>query len=83
MRRQEGSLGWSKAQERDLMAGWAGDVMGEMEQRLLGRVSVSGNRMGETKGGHRAREICARLLTISKGPGHERPLGKFSGRFCM
>lgn len=65
VRRQEGSLGCSNAQERDLMAGCAGEVMGEMEQRLLGKVCVSGNMIGEVNGGQRVLEIWARLSTMS------------------
>ena len=75
MRRQEGSCGWRRAQERDLMAGCAEEVMGEMEPRRLGRVSVSGKRMGEMKGGHLWREISARLSTMSKVPGHGADFG--------
>lgn len=50
MRRQEGSFGCSKAQDRFLMAGCAGDVIGEMAERLLGRVSVAGNSIGDVNG---------------------------------
>ena len=57
------------------MAGWAGEVMGAMALRLVGRVSAAGKRMGETKGGQRWREISARLSTISKVPGQGRCAG--------
>ena len=50
MRRQEGSEGWRRAQEREWMEGWAAEVMGEMVRRGVGRVvGRSGKRMGETK----------------------------------
>jgi hypothetical protein len=38
------------AQVREWISGWAGEVMGEMEARLLGRVWLLGKRMGEVNG---------------------------------
>lgn len=75
MRRQDGSCGWSKAHDKDLMAGWAGEVIGEMDVNRFGSVSALGKRMGDTKGGQRCREISARLSTMSKVPGHCAVLG--------
>ncbi len=45
---QEGSLGCSVAQVRDVIKGCAGAVMGEILERLGGRVVVFGKRIGET-----------------------------------
>jgi len=50
VRRQEGSVGWRVAQVRDVIKGWAGEVMGEREVRVLGRVVLFGKRMGEMNG---------------------------------
>lgn len=47
MRRQEGSDGWSVAQESEVMRGWAVEVRGAMGERLGGRVSLSGKSVGE------------------------------------
>ena len=48
MRVQEGSEGWRMAQDRDVINGWAGEVIGEIFWRLGGRVVLLGKRMGET-----------------------------------
>lgn len=50
VRRQEGSCGWSRAQEREEIRGWAGDVTGEMEVKVGGRVFCVGKRIGEVNG---------------------------------
>jgi hypothetical protein len=50
VRRQEVSDGCSVAQVREWIRGWAGEVMGEMEARLLGRVVALGKRIGEVNG---------------------------------
>lgn len=52
MRRQEGSDGCSVAQVRDLISGWAGAVMGEMEVSFAGRVVLLGKRIGDMNGLH-------------------------------
>jgi hypothetical protein len=57
------------------MAGCAGEVMGEMDDRRFGSVSALGKRMGDTKAGQRCREMSARLSTISNVPGHCAVLG--------
>jgi hypothetical protein len=38
------------AQVRDVIRGWAGEVMGEILVSVLGRVMLFGKRIGETKG---------------------------------
>lgn len=35
---------------REVIRGWAGEVMGEIEERVLGRVVLVGKRMGEMNG---------------------------------
>lgn len=65
VRKQEGSWGWRRAHESDLMAGCAGEVMGDMAARLLESVSWFGKRMGDTKGGQRCLEIPASPSTMS------------------
>jgi hypothetical protein len=50
VRRQEGSLGWRVAQEREVMRGCAVEVSGATAERVDGRVSLSGKRMGDVKG---------------------------------
>lgn len=50
MRRQEGSEGWRVAQERDVMSGCAGEVIGDRDVRFVGRIWRPGNIMGEMKG---------------------------------
>jgi hypothetical protein len=48
VRVQEGSEGWRVAQEREVMSGWAPEVMGAIAVREAGRVSsLSGKRVGE------------------------------------
>lgn len=47
---QLGSEGCSVAQVRDVRRGWAGAVMGPMEEREAGRVVVFGKRIGDVKG---------------------------------
>jgi hypothetical protein len=79
VRRQEGSLGCSKAHDSDLMAGCAGDVIGDIEAKRFGKVSaILGNRMGETKGGQRCREISAKLSMMLSLSG-QRAAGKSEG----
>ena len=47
----DGSLGWRRAQERDLIAGWAEEVIGERCVTDRGRVLVAeGKRIGDMKG---------------------------------
>jgi hypothetical protein len=58
VRRQEVSDGWSVAQVKEWIRGWAGDVMGEIEARLLGRVVLFGNRIGDVNG---LKVLAARL----------------------
>ena len=50
MRRQDGSEGWRVAQVREVIKGCAGDVMGEIAERVLGSVVLFGKRIGEMKG---------------------------------
>lgn len=51
MRRQKGEVGWRRAQEREVMEGWAGEVIGAMGLRVDGRgEGLLGKRMGEVKG---------------------------------
>lgn len=50
MRRQEGSEGCRIAHVRDVISGWAGEVMGEMLLRDCGREGLLGKRIGDTKG---------------------------------
>lgn len=51
MRKHEGSEGWRVAHVREVMRGCAGEVMGEIADRDLGRVVVLfGKRIGEMKG---------------------------------
>ena len=52
------------------MAGWAGSVIGAKLRTEDGRVLELGNKMGETKGGQRIREMSARLSTMSYALGH-------------
>lgn len=62
------------------MAGWAGEVIGEMAVKVRGRVGLLGNMMGETNAlftlavkkrvggyayGHRRRAISARLSKMA------------------
>ena len=70
--RQDGSCGWSKAQDNDLIAGCAGEVIGEMEDRALGRVSKSGKRIGDVKAGHFAFEMRAKLSAMETVEGQGR-----------
>ncbi len=49
VRVQDGSCGWRRAQEREVMDGWAAEVMGAMAVRAGGRVGLVGKRMGEMK----------------------------------
>lgn len=49
VRVQEGSCGWRRAQDREVMDGWAAEVMGAMAVRAAGRVGLVGKRMGEMK----------------------------------
>lgn len=50
MRRQDGSAGWRRAHDSELINGCAAEVIGDMEARVDGRVWELGNRMGEMKG---------------------------------
>lgn len=54
------------------MAGWAGEVMGEIVRTEAGRVWAFGKRIGEMKGGHLSRDISARLSTMEKVEGQAR-----------
>lgn len=47
---QDGSCGWRRAHEREVMEGWAPEVMGPMVVRAAGRVGLVGKRIGEMKG---------------------------------
>lgn len=58
MRRQDGSAGWSAAQDKREMDGWAGLISGARAAREAGS-EAAGKRMGEVKAGQRRREICA------------------------
>lgn len=49
VRKQLVSCGWSRAQERFLIAGCAEDVIGFMERTVFGRTCVAGKRIGEMK----------------------------------
>ena len=47
----DGSLGWRRAQERDLIAGWAEEVIGARCEIERGKVLVAeGKRIGDTNG---------------------------------
>lgn len=48
--RQEGSEGWRVAQVRDVISGWAGEVIGDIAESVAGRVVLFGKRIGEVKG---------------------------------
>ena len=51
MCRQEGEVGWRRAQEREVREGWAGDVIGEIACREEGRgVGLLGKRIGDVNG---------------------------------
>lgn len=50
VRRQEGSSGWRRAQDREVIRGCAAEVIGLIEVRVGGRVSDFGKRIGETNG---------------------------------
>lgn len=50
MRRQEGSVGWRRAHDSEVISGCAADVIGDIEVRVGGRVWEFGNRMGEMNG---------------------------------
>lgn len=51
MRRQEGEAGWRRAQESEIREGWAGEVIGAMGLRVVGRgEGLLGKRMGEVNG---------------------------------
>lgn len=39
-----------RAQEREVISGWAAEVIGDMDWRVGGRVCASGKRIGEMKG---------------------------------
>lgn len=48
--RQEGDLGWRRAQDREAMDGWAGEVMADMDWRESGMIlGFEGWRIGEIK----------------------------------
>jgi hypothetical protein len=47
---QEGSEGWRVAQVREVIKGWAGEVMGEIVLSVGERVGVLGKSVGEMKG---------------------------------
>lgn len=63
VRRQDVSEGWRVAQVREWIKGCAGEVKGEMEARLLGRVVLLGKRIGEVNG----LEVLVVLLLGVKG----------------
>lgn len=63
------------AQERDVISGCAGEVMGEIFWRVGGRVVLLGKRMGETNFGYFRRAISARASTCSYAPGQGRVAG--------
>lgn len=48
--RQDGSEGWSVAQVRDVISGWAGEVIGDIAERVAGRVVLFGKRIGDMNG---------------------------------
>lgn len=50
MRRQDGSVGWRVAQEREVINGWAGAVRGEILRSFGVKVWVFGKRIGEMNG---------------------------------
>lgn len=50
MRVQDGSEGCRVAHVREVRRGCAGDTMGLIEERDVGRVSVLGKRIGEMNG---------------------------------
>jgi hypothetical protein len=50
VRRQEGSDGWRVAQVRDVISGWAGEVIGDIVERVAGRVVLFGKRIGDVNG---------------------------------
>lgn len=49
MVRQEGEWGWRRAQERDVREGCAGEVIGDIRDRVGAREEV-GCRMGDVNG---------------------------------
>ena len=69
VRVQLGSLGWRTAQLVCVISGWAEEVSGLIRASEGGRVSLPGNRMGETKAGHLSLLRPARASTMSKVAG--------------
>lgn len=49
MVRQEGEWGWRRAQEREVSEGWAGEVIGDIWDRVGAREEV-GYRIGDVNG---------------------------------
>lgn len=46
----DGSLGWRRAHEREVIKGWATSVIGAVDWSVVGKVFLLGNRIGEMKG---------------------------------
>lgn len=47
---QDGSFGWRRAHEREVINGCAADVIGDVDWSVGGRVFLFGNKIGEMKG---------------------------------
>jgi hypothetical protein len=62
------------------MEGCAGETMGEMEERISGRVLAWGKRMGDEKGGKRREAILGSESRMSKLSGQGRWAGRSAGR---
>lgn len=47
---QDGSFGWRRAQEREVIKGWAESVIDDVNWSVEGKVVLFGNKMGEMNG---------------------------------
>ena len=65
------------------MEGCAGETMGDIEERVSGRVLAFGKRIGEEKGGNRRDAILGSASTTVVESGHGKCEGKASGRGWM
>lgn len=47
---QDGSFGWRRAHEREVIKGWATSVIGAVDRSVVGKVFLLGNKIGEMNG---------------------------------
>lgn len=47
---QDGSFGWRRAHEREVIKGWATSVIGAVDWSVAGKVFLLGNKIGEMNG---------------------------------